>query len=419
MKTTVKLLLAILIVLSTNFVKAQEKTDAKARAFQLTLVTPLGTNGIESGNKTNNISINLLGGYNGGLKGAEFGGFANILKGDMDGAQFAGYVNVNLATGKGFQGAGFLNYNHKEFRGAQLSGFANVVLSNAKGFQGSTFANVVNGNLKGMQLSGFANVVTDSIDGFQGAVFTNYSKSNTHGQVSGFANFNFSDTKGPQIAVFGNINTGNLRSAQLAGFANINTNELHGVQVSGFFNYTRKLKGLQLGVFNYVDSLEKGVSIGILSFVRNGYHTFEISGNESLYGVLSYKTGTRSFYNILAVGASVKNDMIYWGWGYGIGTIVPISSKVDLNFEGTCFQINEDKWYNDKLNLLNKINLSVSYKVNDNLTVFGGPSWNVMVSDIENVNQESKFVPWHVFDKTYDNNINVKMYPGFNLGIRF
>lgn len=160
------------------------------------------------------------------------------------------------------------------------------------------------------------------------------------------------------------------------------------------------------------------MSIGVISFVRNGYHTFEISGNESLYGVLSYKTGTKSFYNILALSTSVKNDMIYWGWGYGIGTIIPVSKKVDLNFEGTCFQINEDEWFTNRLNLLDKLNLSVLFTVADNFTIFAGPSWNVMVSDISN-NSESKFVPWHSFNKTYDNDINVKMYAGFNVVVRF
>ena len=422
MKTTVRFLFAISLALSLNIVNAQQKEEKETRTFQLTLVTPLGTNGIESGNKTNNFSINLLAGYNGGLKGFEFGGFANILKGDMDGAQLAGYTNINLSKGKGFQGAGFLNYNHKEFTGVQLSGYANIVLANAKAFQGAGFSNVVSGSLKGTQLAGFANVVTDSIKGFQGAGFANYSRSNTHGQVSGFVNFNFSDTKGPQISGFCNINTGNLKGAQLSGFSNVNVGRLNGAQISGFFNYTKKLKGLQLGVFNYVDSLEKGAAIGIISFVRNGYHTFEISGNESMYGVLSYRTGTRSFYNILSLGAAFRDDKIYWGWGYGVGTMVSISSKVDLNFEGICFQVNEDEWYVERLNLHNRVNALISFKVAENLTIFGGPSWNVLVSDITDKSGntiESTYAPWHTFDKTYDNNINVKMYPGFSAGLRF
>ncbi|RPH33290.1 MAG: hypothetical protein EHM93_05645 [Bacteroidales bacterium] len=416
MKTQVKLLLGVSIIFLTTTGWAQEKTEQKERDFQLTFITPLGTNGVESKNIINKFSINIIAGYSGGLQGTEFGGVANILKGDMKGAQFAGYANINLAKGKGFQGAGVLNFNHKEFRGSQFAGGANVILSDAKAFQASGFANVVNGKLKGHQFAGFANVVTDSLRGFQGAGFGNYSMGNSRGQVSGFTNFNVGEIKGPQITGFSNINMGDIKGVQLAGFANISTDRLQGVQISGFFNYAKKLKGFQLGVFNYIDSLESGVSVGVISFIRNGYHTFEVSGNESLNGVISYKTGTRSFYNILAVGASGRNEMIYWGWGYGIGTILPISKRVDLNFEGTCFQINENKWYNDHINLLNKVSISLLINVTDNFTIFAGPTWNVMVSDI---GQNSKFVPWHTFNKTYDNDINVKMYPGFNVGMRF
>ncbi|HCT31199.1 MAG TPA: hypothetical protein DIW31_10830 [Bacteroidales bacterium] len=416
MKAQVKILLGLSIVFLTNMGWAQENAEQKVRDFQLTFITPLGTNGVESKNITNKFSINILAGYSGGLKGAEFGGIANIIKGDMDGAQFAGYANINRGMGRGFQGSGFLNFNQKEFKGAQFAGYANVILSDAKGFQGAGFANVVTGKLKGQQFAGFANVVTDSMKGFQGAGFANYSKGTSLGQLAGFVNFNFGEIKGPQIAGFSNINDGNMKGVQLAGFTNINTNRLQGAQISGFFNYAKKLKGFQLGVFNYIDSLESGATVGIISYVKNGYHKFELSGNESLYGVLSYKTGTRSFYNILAVGASTRNDIIYWGWGYGIGTIIPISSKLDLNLEGTCFQINEDKWDNNHINLLNKVNLSLLINVTDGFSIFVGPTWNVMVSDID---QNSKFVPWHTFNKTYDNDINVKMFPGFNVGMRF
>lgn len=422
MKTTVKILFVLgLSAIFTNYSHAQNEDNSSKRAFQLTLVTPLGTNGLEARNKTNNFSINILAGYNGGLKGAEFGGLANILKGDMDGVQFAGYANIDLQKGKGFQGSGFINYNHQEFRGVQLSGYANVALASSSGFQGSGFTNVVRGNYNGVQLTGFVNVVTDSIDGFQGAGFANYSKSNTKGQIAGFSNFNFSDTRGPQISGFGNINDGCLKGLQLSGFANINTKELDGAQISGFFNYTKSLKGLQLGVFNYVDSLEKGVSIGLISFVRNGCHKFEISGNESMYGVLSYKTGTNRFYNIIAVGALVRDEKIYWGWGYGIGTIVPLKGRVDLNLEAISFQVNDDdNWDADRLNLHNRINALVAVRLSDNLTVVGGPSWNVLVSDVTDGKAiNSGYAPWNVFNKTYNNKTNVKMYPGFSVGVRF
>jgi len=59
-------------------------------------------------------------------------------------------------------------------------------------------------------------------------------------------------------------------------------------------------------------------------------------------------------------------------------------------------------------------------RLSDNLTVFGGPSWNVLVSDVADGKAiNSDYAPWHVFNKTYSNKTNVKMYPGFSVGVRF
>jgi len=422
MKTTISFLLFTSIFLSGSLLNAQEKQDRRTRPFQVTLVTPVGTNGLESGNYTNNFSLNIIAGYSGGVNGAELGGFANILRDTLRGSQFAGFTNINLGAGKGLQAAGYLNYNQKYFRGAQLSGFTNITLSNIDGAQLSGFANVTYGSMTGVQFSGFANVVRDSIDGFQGSGFTNYSRGCSYGQVSGFGNLNIGSLRGPQLAGFCNINTNELKGLQVAGFTNVNGGRLEGTQISGFLNFTGRLKGLQLGVFNFVDSLEKGAAIGVISFIRNGYHVFEISGNESMYGVLSFKTGTRKFYNILAIGAGVRNEMIYWGWGYGVGTIVPLNANFGLNFEATCFQVNEDEWDVDRLNLHNRLNAMLAVKLNDNITLFGGPSWNVLVTDLTDSDgnrSESTYAPWHTFNKTYKNDINIKMYPGFNVGIRF
>ncbi|MFH1297188.1 MAG: hypothetical protein ABIJ04_07955 [Bacteroidota bacterium] len=47
---------------------------------------------------------------------------------------------------------------------------------------------------------------------------------------------------------------------QCAGFSNVVAGPVSGVQISGLFNFARKLKGVQIAPFNYVDSLEKGVT---------------------------------------------------------------------------------------------------------------------------------------------------------------
>jgi hypothetical protein len=83
MKTTVKILFVLgLSVIFTGYSHAQDGDNSSKRAFQFTFVTPLGTNGLEAQNKTNNFNHILAAQL--GLKVLSLG-IRHILKGVMDG----------------------------------------------------------------------------------------------------------------------------------------------------------------------------------------------------------------------------------------------------------------------------------------------------------------------------------------------
>ena len=422
MKNFVKLLTLVMVFFTVTFLNAQEKQPMDTMPFQFGIITPIGTNGMNSWNTVNNFSLNLWGGYAGGIDGFEASGFVSVIQGDMHGAQLSGFVNANLGNSTGAQFAGFVNYNFGKLDGVQLAGFVNTVTNNTEGVQAAGFVNTVVGEFDGAQFAGFVNVatkessgaqfagfvnaITDSLNGFQGAGFVNYSMGNSLGQASGFLNANVGDLNGVQATGFVNVNTGRIKGAQLAGFVNI----------------TKKLKGTQIGIFNYVDSLESGTPIGFFSFVRNGYHAFEISTSETLYGIATFKTGTRNFYNIISLGGGLRNDQILWGWGYGLGTIIDVSEKLDVAMEVQAFHINQDVWNTDHLNLLNKVNVQLAYQIMPTLELFGGPTFNVVVSDTENGEGNpvsSLIAPYTTFSKIYSDGTKVEMYPGFTMGIRF
>lgn len=366
--------LTMALILAAHAVFAGTGDEMKTRRVQLSFITPVGTNGMASWDVINNFSVNLLAGYAGGLNGTELSGLVSILKTDMNGAQFSGLAGI--ALGKA--------------RGAQFSGLFNMTLDTSAGGQ----------------FAGLMNLTTAPLKGFQAAGFLNLSEGGDVTQVSGFTNISYGTTRGAQVTGFANISPGQLRGAQLAGFLNV----------------AGKLSGLQLAPFNYADSLVRGIPIGVLSIVRNGYHVFEISSTETLYGVVSVKTGVRQFYNIFSTGFGTRNDMILWGWGYGIGTLVPLGKKADLGLEALCYQVNEDAWFTDRLNLLNKVSLTVAWNITNHVTVFGGPSWNVTVCDLTDAEGNTytpAIAPWSSFDETYENGLNVQMYPGITLGARF
>lgn len=62
--------------------KEVQEPQLESRAFQLSFITPSGTNGWESWNSNNKFSLNILAGYAGGVHGAEFSGLGSILRTD-------------------------------------------------------------------------------------------------------------------------------------------------------------------------------------------------------------------------------------------------------------------------------------------------------------------------------------------------
>jgi hypothetical protein len=262
------------------------------------------------------------------------------------------------------------------------------------------------GGVDGAEFSGLVSVLRNDMVG---------------AQFSGLGNVVLNRTRGAQFSGLFNIGTGDIRGAQFAGLLNVSAKRFTGAQISGLINYSNKLRGVQIGVFNFIDSLEQGVPIGFLSFVKNGYSTLEIGATETLYGVVSFKTGARQFYNILSVGGGSHDGLSLFAWGYGFGTFIPIGKKAGIALDGICYQVNEGEWFTNRLNLLNKINLTGSWKVASHLSFFAGLSWNVTVADITDEYGDevvSHIAPWSVFDETYNGYINIKMYPGFSAGIR-
>jgi hypothetical protein len=370
-------LFLILVLLSNIKVFAQENdtnTQVKINSFQMSFITPMGTNGINSWKVTNRVSLNIFAGYAGGLDGVEIGGFSNVIKGDMKGIQLVGYSNVVLGSSNGAQISGFSNVTKKYTKGVQVSGYSNVIADSAEVIQISGYSNVIKGSNKGMQ-------------------------------ISGFSNYSGGYRCGAQICGFSNVIKGNAKVIQISGFSNVTTKDLTGVQVSSFFNFARKVKGSQIGFINICDSISHGVPIGFFSFVRKGgYHTIEIGGDETFWGQANLKLGVAHFYNIFSMGAKMSSSDIIWGVGYGIGTLMPINSKMSVNLDIISYHVNQDTYYYwyDYINNLNKIKLNVSYKMNNLFTVYGGLTYNIYITDrlTREGNQiDDNIAPWSIYDK--------------------
>lgn len=95
-------------------------------SFQFSFITPMGTNGVNSHQMANNVSINLLGGYSRGNNAFECAGLYNINSEYTKGAQFAGITNISGKSENAYQFAGIANVNSDQKKGGQFAGIANV-----------------------------------------------------------------------------------------------------------------------------------------------------------------------------------------------------------------------------------------------------------------------------------------------------
>jgi hypothetical protein len=345
--------------------------DTFNRAWQVTLVPPIGTNGAMSGLVTNRLSYNVLLGYNGGVDGAEFGGFVNIVRQNVRGAQFSGFANVVGGNVEGAQFAGFYNQNIGDFRGFQGSGFMNLNL----------------GQTDGAQFAGFMNLNRKDLMGVQGAGFMNLTGSKVYG-------------------------------VQMAGFMNM-AKEVDGGQISGFINVARRVRGFQIGIVNVADTSE-GFCFGLVNFIRTGIHQIEFSMDELNRFGLSYRSGNQRFYSVLStsINTPVDDNENLFGYGYAFGyrakLAKPLFLTADLGAQHLAYNFESEH-----LNLHSKLSVGLELRLFKGLSIFGTGTLNHGIYDTADPRYTegfSKLVSNPFW--TYESQFVQKAWLGYQFGLR-
>lgn len=341
------------------------------RPFQVSVVPGLSTHGQLSSQVVNNFSLNIFGGYTAGTNGVEIGGLFNIDQKDV----------------KYFQAAGLFNSVGGEVSGFQVAGINNLVQDNVYGFQAAGINNFTTGKMHGFQVAGIYNHVSDSVKGFQAAGVANFSKE----KVSG---------------------------VQISGVANISNREMNGVQIAGVINYTKKLKGLQIGLINIADT-SAGYSIGLINVIIKGYHKLSFTTNEIQNFSAAFKTGNSKLYSILQAGLNASDSNKVYSFGYGLGSELNLNKRktISINPEASCSYLYLGSW--DYTNLLNRFNLNFNVKLGKYVSLFAGPSYSVYITD-----QHIKFdgyrfpIPPSKYNTTKYSD-KVTGWFGWNAGINF
>ena len=156
-----KLFLIVIVLFFSANLFAQTNEKPKSSKIQVTFAYPIGSNGTNSMEYSNNFSLNILFGLNGGVNGAEIGSILNYNKGEVKGLQLSGVSNICKGLTNGLVISGVLNYSEGNSKGVQLS-TANFSANEFNGFQLGVFnhAKILNG----VQL-GVVNILGDGKKG--------------------------------------------------------------------------------------------------------------------------------------------------------------------------------------------------------------------------------------------------------------
>ncbi|RAK64179.1 DUF4974 domain-containing protein [Hymenobacter edaphi] len=378
---------------------------------QISLLGPLGSNGLRSGQTVNHVSINVLGGYAAGV----------------DGFEAAGLVNVDRDT----------------VAGVQVAGLANVVGRHLDGFQAAGLANVLGGPGRGWQAAGLLNLATRPVAGAQTAGLFNYAgprkrpaepeltASTAALGTSASGGLDAAPAATPvavQAAGVFNVALTEMRGGQAAGLFNV-AKETNGLQAAGLFNVAGTVRGVQLaGLVNFADSV-RGVSLAPFNFVVHGYHRLELTHSETWPVTASLKLGGSAAFYTFFTGAydGFGRGPRRWAAGYGFGTDVWARRRLSLSLDAVALHVNEEqRGLTRALNLHNQLRLLVGltpFRPGSHIRLVAGPTVSVLVTQRYDTAEGRVYSNLSQGRKLWLNDGNARTrvlgWYGYSVGLRF
>jgi len=391
-------------------------SDTLFKRVQISFLPFMSTNKLLTANTANDISFNILAGYTQEVRRFEIGGVLNIVRKNVKSVQLAGVGNIVGGSFNGVQAAGTFNIVRGNLKKVQMAGVGNIVGGSVTGLQAAGTFNICN-TFNGLQLSGTVNFST-KFEGAQLSGVWNESRVGDGLQLSGVVN-TARDLTGVQVTGVANI-AKEIKGTQVAGVLNV-SNAADGLQVAGLVNIASYFDGYQIGTVNIADSCS-GVPFGFFSYVKKGYHKFELSFDEMRVTSVAFRTGVPLFHNIFTAGISTSfSDKPLWTFGYGLGTSLGNPKKIlwDIDLSSSQF-VKESNWSSE--NKLYKIYTGIDWHISKKTSIAAGISYNVLVTDNSEADFNSSLyaiVPYTSSNSTSSSGTNLKSWFGGKIAIRF
>jgi hypothetical protein len=195
-----------------------------------------------------------------------------------------------------------------------------------------------------------------------------------------------------------------VHGAQFAAIYN-RAEKVRGLQI-GIYNQTKTLNGVQFGLINKVDSIEKGVSIGLLNFLKKDrFHELEFSINtfNTVNTVfLNYRLGGSVFHGIIGAGTNWERGHVEMRLGFGnmtklVDNVYLQSSIYAVNssyYRRDMWLSYQDNWSTFSCGLAYYWGEKIGIKITPNLNIWG--NWNYKNHFFDNTNSLRDRMSWNV-----------------------
>jgi hypothetical protein len=270
------------------------------RVLNLSLFYPVSLN--HSKYDTAEISLSLLYGHLGSVRGFDLSFGAAAVESSLKGVQLAGLLAAAGESLVGVQAAGLLCVAGERGEGVQLAGLGSVGGDEFSGLQAGGLFSVAGERFDGVQISGLFGIAGETAQGFQ---------------ASGLFSIAGDKLDGIQISGLLNVAGEDSRALQVAGLMNVTGGTCRGLQV-GAFNVTGKLTGVQVGLVNAAGEIE-GVPVGLVNLTRKQDRRIQLA---AWMGSLTFlnpgvKIWAKRFYSVLYMGGWNLPQSIEKCLGYG------------------------------------------------------------------------------------------------------
>ena len=405
------------LTISEKPATAQNQDELIHRDFRLTILPGLGTNGINSTDYTAKYSLNIIGGYHGGLDGYEIGlfnfnqrytrglqvGFFNASGGEMTGLN-VGAVNFSRRNMTGLQFSTFANVTEQQMQGIQASGFVNSSFNDMLGLQFSGVGNITRGNLRGLQIAGLFN---SGIGNSQGLMF------------AGFGNFNAGRSQGFAFAGVTNL-ARDVQGVSFSGVFNA-TRRVQGFQISGFANVANRVQGGQIGVVNLAREFE-GIPVGLISYYGDGRKNIDVWFSDGGFQNVGLKLGTTSIYNMLSLGYNpLLQGRDVWTIGWTIGSYTPLEEAWENERFTGYFRMRDlsiinvqEGSFSTRINTIYRYRYLIGKDLGNNFGVYAGPTLNFLISRDSRSNEYA----WYSIFRGERGGSDFAFWAGFTAGIQ-